>query len=161
MQRLAAVPAVLRLVLSDFRSYGALRLVTDPRPVVLTGPNGSGKTNLLEALSLLTPGRGLRHARLSAMTRTGAGGGWAVAAQLQDARGMLELGTALATGSEARAERRLVKIDGTLARSSTALARAAAVTWVTPQMDRLFTDGAVGRRRFLDRLVFGFDAGHA
>jgi len=159
--------AVTRLALTDFRGYAALRLSLEPRPVVLTGANGAGKTNLLEAVSLLAPGRGLRRARLSDIDRRVpparptalAPGAWAVAATLAGPNGATAIGTGRDRAS-ASGERRLVQIDGAAARSQTALARQLCVIWLTPQMDRLFTEAAASRRRFLDRLVYGFDPGH-
>ena len=153
------MPAVTRLTLTRFRNYLSARLDVGPEPVVLTGVNGAGKTNLLEALSFLSPGRGLRRARLEEVERTphpGAPEGWAVAATLSNG---VEIGTGSVPG--AARERRQVRIDGQTARGQTALAGQLAVLWLTPQMDRLFLEGSGGRRRFLDRLVFGFDAAHA
>jgi DNA replication and repair protein RecF len=153
--------AVGRLTLSQFRCYEAARIETDPRPVVLTGPNGAGKTNLLEALSFLAPGRGLRRARLGDVDRRAPSGAtlglWAVAAELDGLTGRLSVGT----GREDAAERRTVKIDGRKARGAAALAGHVAMVWLTPQMDRLFLEGPGARRRFLDRLVYGFDPDHA
>lgn len=164
--------AVRRLTLTDFRCYARLRLETDPRPVVLTGPNGAGKTNLLEALSFLTPGRGMRRATLGDVARKGGGGPsgadglsgaedsidtpWGVAAVLDGPQGRIEIGT----GREAGSERRTVRIDGQPAKAQDLVGIASAL-WLTPAMDRLFIEGASGRRRFLDRLVFGQDSGHA
>lgn len=150
--------AVRRLTLTDFRCYARLRLETDPRPVVLTGPNGAGKTNLLEALSFLTPGRGMRRATLSEVSRRDAGEGvpWAVAATLDGPSGRVEIGT----GREAGSERRTVRIDGQPAKAQD-LAEIASALWLTPAMDRLFIEGAGGRRRFLDRLALGQESGHA
>jgi DNA replication and repair protein RecF len=131
--------------------------------VVLVGPNGAGKTNLLESLSFLVPGRGLRRARLSEVARQVAGaasGGWAVAARLARPEGSIDIGTGCEPADGA-AERRQVRIDGGDARSQAALAEVASAVWLTPHMDRLFADGASGRRRFLDRMVFGLDPAHA
>lgn len=169
-----------RLSLSEFRCYAHLDIETDGRPVVLTGPNGAGKTNLLEAISFLAPGRGLRRARLSEVDRrevdrreageehvtAGDNGAWAVAATVMAPGGPRELGTGRepptdGASSEAPRERRLVKIDGAFARNQQKLGEIVAMTWLTPQMDGLFRDSAGGRRRFLDRLVYGFDAAHA
>ncbi|HSV28489.1 MAG TPA: AAA family ATPase, partial [Candidatus Omnitrophota bacterium] len=138
--------AVRRLTLTDFRCYAHLRLDTDPRPVVLTGPNGAGKTNLLEALSFLTPGRGLRRATLSDVARQAAGPGapWAVAAVLDGPAGTRDVGT----GREQGSERRAVRVDGQPAKPGD-LADIASALWLTPAMDRLFIEGAGGRRRFL------------
>ena len=159
-----ARPAVTRLLLSDFRGYAALRLEVEDRPVVLTGPNGAGKTNLLEAISFLAPGRGLRRARLSEIDRRSAAGtvagAWALSARLETARGAVQIGTGRDAASES-GERRLLLIDGAKPKSQAALADYAHIVWLTPQMDRLFLEGSSGRRRFLDRLVLGFDPGHA
>ncbi len=163
--------AVRRLTLTDFRCYARLRLDTDSRPVVLFGANGAGKTNLLEALSFLTPGRGMRRATLGDIARRDAAGpddsspdhggtradvAWAVAAVLDGPQGRVEIGT----GREAGSERRTVRIDGQPAKAQD-LAAIASALWLTPAMDRLFIEGAAGRRRFLDRLVFGQESGHA
>jgi DNA replication and repair protein RecF len=150
--------ALRRLSLHDFRSYSRLRLEVDPRPVVLTGPNGAGKTNLLEAISFLSPGRGLRGARLAEADRIG-GGAWSVGARLETARGALDLATGRVQDGER--ERRLVRIDGVAVPSQAALAEVASLVWLTPAMDRLFSDSAGARRRFLDRLVLVGDAAHA
>jgi len=147
--------AVRRLSLAEFRCYRQMRIEVDARPVVLTGPNGAGKTNLLEALSFLVPGRGLRRAPLAEVVRADAppGSAWGIAARLDD-------GTEIGTGREAGAERRAVRLDGRTARPGE-LAGRISVVWLTPAMDRLFAEGAAGRRRFLDRLVFALCPGHA
>ena len=157
----ATAQAVTWLTLTDFRSYAGLRLEIDARPVVLTGANGAGKTNLLEALSLLSPGRGLRRARLAEMTRLNGGGPWGIAARLQGPGGLNEVGTALAPVEAGGGERRQVKIDGDTEAGPSRLAAVLGLSWLTPQMDRLFAEGASGRRRFLDRLVYGLDPEHA
>jgi DNA replication and repair protein RecF len=157
------------LRLTDFRCYQTLRLDVDGRPVVLTGPNGAGKTNLLEALSLLVPGRGLRRARLTEISRRIAGDDpdhvrpWAVAARLEAGEGAFEIGTGLDADGAASgdAARRTVRIDGETARGQSALADRVAALWLTPDMQRLFSDGSSGRRRFFDRLVYAFDPAHA
>ena len=149
--------SVSRLVVTDFRCYETARLELDARPVVLAGPNGAGKTNLLEAVSLLAPGRGLRRARIAEIDRRGGSGGWGVAATVDSAAGDVDIGT----GREADGERRVVRINGANARGQTALADYVSVVWLTPEMDRLVREGASARRRFLDRLVFGFDPAHA
>ncbi len=151
--------AVRRLVLTDFRGYASLRLALDSRLVVLTGANGAGKTNLLEAVSLLAPGRGLRRAKLSDIARDGIPGhGWGVAATLDTVEGALDIGTGRAAGES---DRRLVRIDGRAARSQADLGNHATILWLTPAMDRLFSEGSSGRRRFLDRLVNGLRPDHA
>jgi DNA replication and repair protein RecF len=158
---------VSRLSLNDFRGYARLRLELDRQPVILTGPNGAGKTNLLEAVSFLAPGRGLRRARLAEIDRrppgeTGSSGAWAVAAVIERAAGRVNIGTGREGGdSERTTERRVVRIDGTPVRGQKDLAEHLALVWLTPDMDRLFMDGSSARRRFLDRLVYGFHPAHA
>jgi len=150
--------ALTRLTLTDFRSYAAATLPIDARMVLLTGPNGAGKTNLLEAVSLLGPGRGLRGARVQELARLGATT-WAVAGRFEGAWGPFEIGTG--TPAEGPAERRVFRLDGAPARSQAELAERTAAVWLTPQMDRLFQEGASGRRRFLDRLVWALEPTHA
>ena len=154
--------AVRWLKVTDFRCYAQARMDLDGRPVVLTGENGAGKTNLLEALSFLAPGRGLRWARLSEVTRIGGGASvWSVAASLssQQAGGVpTRISTGLLAGTAA--ERRTVRIGGETQSSSAALAQFLSVIWLTPDMDRLFAEGATARRGFFDRVTQGFDAGH-
>ncbi len=143
-----------RLVLTDFRNHEALTLTPGAGFVVLTGANGAGKTNVLEAVSLLAPGRGLRRAALSQVARSDGPGGFGVAATLAD-------GVELATGTLASApERRVVRVNGAAANAG-ALAERLAVLWLTPAMDRLFTDTASERRRFLDRLTLALEPAHA
>ena len=143
-----------RLTLTDFRNHADASLTVDPGFVLLSGPNGAGKTNILEAVSLLAPGRGLRRAALSDMARKDGPGGFAVAARLDND---IDLGT----GTLAVApERRQVRINGAPA-SVNALSERLSVLWLTPAMDRLFTDSAGGRRRFLDRLVLALEPTHA
>lgn len=145
-----------RLTLTQFRNYESLIWRPAARIAVLTGPNGSGKTNLLEAVSLLTPGRGLRNVRLAELQRQGADRSWGVAAVLAD-------GTDLATGAlpDRVADRRVFRLNGAPPRNQADIASVFAASWLTPQMDRLFQDGASGRRRFLDRLVWAMEPGHA
>jgi DNA replication and repair protein RecF len=166
-ERMPAAVWVALLTLTHFRCYARAEIETDGRPVVLTGPNGAGKTNLLESLSFLAPGRGLRNATLGAVDRLPPGassssGSWAVAARVSLPAGEVAIGTGHeAVLGEGRRERRILRIDGIAAKEKTALADLMAVVWLTPQMDRLLQEGASGRRRFLDRLVFAFDSTHA
>ena len=157
--------SVAQVTLTDFRCYAFERLECGPEPVVLSGPNGAGKTNLLEALSFLVPGRGLRRARLSAVGRADAGGlhkPWAVAASIETTAGSINLGTGLdITKSSEGRERRAVHVNGETVKSQAVLGEYLNALWLTPQMDRLFIEGPSARRRFLDRLVFGYDPAHA
>jgi len=167
---------VTRLTLTDFRNYAFLRINTELRPVVITGENGSGKTNILEAISFLTPGRGLRNAKLSDIKRfTPAvvqegympSTSWAVSALVQKNDDDFEIGTAVEnntkeTEEDSRAyDRRIIKVDGEKGVSQADLGQYTSAIWLTPQMDRLFRGGSQPRRSFLDRLVYAFDMEHA
>ena len=143
------------LRLSQFRSHATAALSCDGRPVAIYGPNGAGKTNILEAVSLISPGRGIRRAAAADMARRAAGVGWKLQAELELAGQVHEVET-WAEGAASRA----VKIDGKGA-SQVALGRLARVLWLVPSMDRLWIEGAEGRRRFLDRIALSFDPGHA
>lgn len=162
-----ALLAVRQIRLTDFRNYRQLRLDCGMEPVVLVGGNGAGKTNLLEALSFLAPGRGLRRAKLDEVCRRSrseepSATAWAVAATLDTPDGRIAVGTGLEPArNEGGLPRRAVRIDGRTAPSQTALGRHVAAVWLTPQLDRLFLDGASERRRFLDRLVTALHPEHA
>jgi DNA replication and repair protein RecF len=161
--------AVRQLRLTEFRNYRRLRLELADTPVVLTGDNGAGKTNLLEAVSFLAPGRGLRRSRLDEVSRQPRpdepppASGWAVAGVLDVPGGRVAIGTGLETapGGDGEAMRRVVRIDGRTAASQLALGEHVVAIWLTPQLDRLWVDGPGNRRRFLDRMVAAFDPAHA
>ncbi len=168
---------VTRLTLTDFRNYVFLRLNTNLRPIIITGENGSGKTNILEAVSFLTPGRGLRGARLADIRRFTpavvendyhpSNGSWAVSAMVYKNGDDFEIGTAVENAPKDDDDeingynKRIVKIDGQKASSQGELGQYVSAIWLTPQMDRLFRGGSQPRRSFLDRLVFAFDNEHA
>jgi len=143
------------LTVSHFRSHKLARLTLDGRPVAIYGANGVGKTNLLEAISLLSPGRGLRRARLDEMARNSDAVGWKVTARLQSLQQIHEVETWAEPGGT-----RQVRIDGKAA-AQLALGRIARVLWLVPAMDRLWIEGAEGRRRFLDRMTMSFEPTHA
>ena len=146
--------AISRLSLTDFRNHRDAVIDVLGGFVLLSGPNGAGKTNILEAVSLLTPGRGLRQVPIADMARSDGHGGFAVAARLDD---RTEIGTG---ATAALPDRRQVRINGA-ASAVNSLGERLAVLWLTPAMDRLFTESAGGRRRFLDRLVLALEPGHA
>ena len=142
-----------RLSLNDFRNHAALEIRPNAQFIALHGSNGAGKTNILEAVSLLVPGRGLRRAAMSDMVRAGGGGGFAIVAEVS--------GNVIGTGVSAeQPERRKVRVNESNA-SINSLAEWLSVIWLTPAMDRLFADGSAARRRFLDRLVLALSPQHA
>lgn len=151
------VPHVARLTLTDFRSYATADIVAGPGLISVTGDNGQGKTNLLEAVSLLSPGRGLRGVALSEMARERGAGGFAVAATVEAEGGAIDVGTGTAAASP---ERRVLRINGAAA-PMTRLGEWLSLLWLTPAMDRLFAEPPSARRRFLDRLVLALVPGHA
>ena len=142
-----------RLTLSDFRNHADALILPDHSFILLTGENGAGKTNILEAVSMLAPGRGLRGAALRAMVRQDGSGSFGIAAEVD--------GVVLGTGVSAAApDRRQVRIGGVTS-SANALADHLSIVWLTPAMDRLFLDSPGGRRRFVDRLTLALHPGHA
>jgi DNA replication and repair protein RecF len=157
----ACGPALTRMRLVNYRSYSEAELRVDRAPVVLFGANGIGKTNLLEAISFLSPGRGLRGAQLADIQRKAPAAGdalWAATATLARGPDEHEIGTGLAAANGTMT--RATRLNGAAA-STADLAELVPILWLTPVMDRLFVEDSIGRRRFLDRLVFGLDAGHA
>lgn len=149
---------ISKLTLTNFRNYAALTIDLAPGSVVFSGDNGAGKTNLLEAISFLTPGRGLRRAPYADVAREGGDGGFALHARLDGPDGQVEIGTGISVG-EGEGGRR-VRINGATARSAEDMLEWLRVMWLTPAMDTLFTGPAADRRRFLDRLVLAIDPGH-
>lgn len=168
---------VTRLTLTDFRNYAFLRINPELRPIIITGENGSGKTNILEAVSFLTPGRGMRSAKLSDIRRftpaviengyTPSNSSWAVSANVSKNGEYFEIGTAVENilreddDENNIYNKRIVKIDGQKISSQGELGHFLSAIWLTPQMDRLFRGGSQPRRSFLDRLVYAFDNEHA
>ncbi len=154
--------AIRKLALSGYRNYDHLRLTADALDkgqniIVITGKNGAGKTNILEAISMLAPGRGLRRCKTRDLDQINHFSPWAVSCSLDSQYGPIELGT----GRDPQGERRLVRINGATAKGQAALTEYISVVWLTPQMDGLFLDSSGARRRFLDRLIYGFDPAHA
>ena len=147
---------VRALKLTDFRNYAKAELVLDARPVVLIGDNGSGKTNLLEAVSLLGPGSGLRSRPYGELCRKEGAGGFAVAAKIVSREDEVEIGTGLAAGTREESTGRIVRIAGK-EQGAGALSEHVRLVWLIPAMDGLFTGSASERRRFLDRLVLAVD----
>jgi DNA replication and repair protein RecF len=154
---------VRRLSLTNFRSYHAAQIsLGRAGPVVLTGVNGAGKTNLIEAISLLAPGRGLRRATMEELAFAEGDGAWAVSAEIEGMLGLATLGTGIdPPAGEESAPVRKCRIDRESVGSATAFADHLRVVWLTPAMDPLFNGPASERRRFLDRLVLAVDAQHS
>lgn len=154
---------IQRLTLTNFRSYHAAQISLDRAgPVVLTGANGAGKTNLIEAISLLAPGRGLRRATMEELAFSEGDGAWAVSAEIQGMLGLATLGTGIdPPAGEESAPARNCRVDREDVGSAAAFADHLRVVWLTPAMDPLFNGPASERRRFLDRLVLAVDAQHS
>ncbi len=148
------------LKLTGFRNYASLKLDLDERHVVLTGENGSGKTNLMEAVSFLSPGRGLRRASYESVGKTGTSGAWTVFAEIDGACGPVSIGTGLGETAAGVDTQRRVRINGTQAKAIDELLDHSRIVWLTPAMDGLFTGPAGERRKFLDRLVLAIDPMH-
>jgi DNA replication and repair protein RecF len=144
------------LKLTDFRNYARAELALEARPVVLIGDNGSGKTNLLEAVSLLGPGHGLRGRPYGELCRKEGAGGFAVAATVVSSADEIDIGTGILSGTREETSGRAVRIAGK-EESAGALAEYVKLVWLIPAMDGLFTGAASERRRFLDRLVLAVD----
>lgn len=157
-----AAARILRLNLSNFRSYRTTTLVAGEQPVVLVGPNGAGKTNLIEAISFLTPGRGLRRATLDEVAFAEGDGSWAVSAEIEGTLGLATLGTGIEApqAGETTGGRRY-RIDREPAGSAADFADHLRIVWLTPAMDGLFSGPAAERRRLLDRLVLAVDPRHS
>jgi DNA replication and repair protein RecF len=152
---------IRRLALTNFRSYRSASIELGAGPIILVGANGAGKTNLIEAISFLTPGRGLRRATLEEVAFSEGDGSWAVAAEVEGALGLATLGTGIAPAVEDAPPQRMCRIDREPVASVAAFADHIRVIWLTPAMDRLFNEPASERRRFLDRLVLAVDAQHS
>ena len=154
---------IRRLTLSNFRSYHAAQIeLGQAGPVVLTGANGAGKTNLIEAISLLAPGRGLRRASMEELAFSEGDGAWAVSAEIEGMLGLATLGTGIdPPAGEDSAPSRICRIDRESVGSAAAFADHLRVVWLVPAMDPLFNGPASERRRFLDRLVLAVDAQHS
>lgn len=146
------------LRLNNFRNYETIRLELGQASVVLVGANGAGKTNLMEAVSLLSPGKGMRRAKTTHLARIGAAmPDWSVSAALETEDGVMQIGTGVPADSQTG--RRIMRREG-MTVSQADIATQLSVSWLTPQMDGVFIDSPGTRRRFLDRLVIAFDAAH-
>ena len=154
---------IRRLTLTNFRSYHAASITLDRAgPVVLTGANGAGKTNLIEAISMLAPGRGLRRATMDELAFSEGNGSWAVSVEIEGMQGLATLGTGIEPpAGDTTTSSRKCRIDRENVGSATAFAEHLRVVWLTPAMDPLFNGPASERRNFLDRLVLAVDAQHS
>jgi DNA replication and repair protein RecF len=150
-----------RLTLTHFRNYRAASLETHSDVVVLAGPNGAGKTNCIEAISFLSPGRGLRRANLEDVADNQGDGSWAVSAEVEGALGLATLGTGIDAPMPDASVTRRCRIDREPVASATAFGDHLRMVWLTPAMDGLFLGPASERRRFFDRLVLAIDSEHS
>jgi DNA replication and repair protein RecF len=147
-----------RLALQDFRNHGATQLKLDGRHVCLYGANGAGKTNLLEAVSMLGQGKGLRSANLPEMVRQGGASRWAISADMRDGDVDRKISLAMEIDEQGRSKR-TAKLDGAPATQSD-IAELVRIIWLTPSMDRVFAGAAGDRRRFFDRQVLAHSPAH-
>lgn len=152
---------ITRLTLTHFRNYRGASLTTTADQVVLVGPNGAGKTNCLEAISFLSPGRGLRRATLEDVANHEGDGSWAVSAEVEGALGLATLGTGIEPPRGDTTTTRRCRIDREPVGSAAAFGDHLRMVWLTPSMDGLFMGAASERRRFFDRLVLAIDSGHS
>ena len=156
------ISRIQRLMLTHFRNHRAASIETRGDVVVLVGPNGAGKTNCVEAISFLSPGRGLRRATLEDVADNQGDGSWAVSAEVEGALGLATLGTGIdAPGGEAASPGRRCRIDREPVPSAAAFGDHLRMVWLTPSMDSLFLGAASERRRFFDRLVLAIDSEHS
>lgn len=160
-------PRISRLVLNNFRNYSSLNFDMNRNLVALVGENGAGKTNILEAISLFCPGRGMRRSELSSMVHQGKNlsspskeNGFSVSITVETEFGEKRLGLGVSSTNDAASWQRIRRIDGQDIASTTAFAEFIRLIWLTPDMDGLFRGAAGERRRFLDRLVLAIDSGH-
>jgi DNA replication and repair protein RecF len=153
--------AIRRLTLTNFRTYRAASLEVVGNLVLLIGPNGTGKTNLIEAISLLMPGRGLRRATFEEIAFSEGDDSWVISTEMEGMLGLATLGTGIEPPADDTASTRKCRIDREPVTSAAAFADHLRVVWLTPAMDQLFSGPASERRRFLDRLVLAVDAEHS
>ena len=149
-----------QLTLTNFRNHADLRLELSGAPVVLTGMNGSGKTNLLEAISLMVPGRGMCRAKPEEWQNQIDPAPWAVVAEIEMPSGLMKIATGR-DPEDLESDRRIVQIDGKNVKNQQALADHIAMAWITPDLDRVLVDGPSARRKLIDRMAYSFDPAHA
>lgn len=152
---------IQEITLNNFRNHHCKKVTVGDSDVVITGHNGTGKTNILEAVSFLTAGRGLRKVKLGMINRQDGDSSheWAVSALVDTARGEYKIGTGNLNSSDSN--KRLIRIDDKNAKNQNELSEILNIIWLTPQMDRTFLDGNSARRKFFDRIVYSFDVEHA
>ena len=151
---------IRQLKLTNFRNYSVAKIDAKPSHVVLTGQNGAGKTNILEAISFLSPGRGMRRAAYDTVGNIRKDGAWTVFSKLEGPQGEANIGTGLQMTAQGLETQRRIHINGALAKKSEDLLEHSRILWLTPAMDGLFTGPASDRRRFLDRMVLSVDPQH-
>lgn len=151
--------AITRLTFENYRNYRQFSVEVPPQPVVITGHNGAGKTNILEAISLLSPGRGMRGAKLRGIDHAGGNAPWVVAAEITTRGEVNHIGTG--RDAESGMEKRILKINGQRERGQASLTKYISVQWLTPSLDQVFIEGGTARRKLLDRITYGFDPEHA
>ena len=147
--------ALKSILLNHFRSYKKQHFTFSPRGNIFTGANGSGKTNILEAISLFSPGRGLRRSKNYEISRNPENIGWKVKGVFERFKQRFEIDI----GCKERGEKTIF-LDGKKIKQLQ-MNEIFKILWVTPQMDRLWSSGASERRNFIDRISYGFFSNHA
>ena len=151
---------ISKLSLTDFRNHRFTSIITDKKFIALVGKNGSGKTNIIEAISMFASGKGLRSAQLSEQSNVNGNGGWSIFMEVKSSTGITKLGTGIGSSHIIDGKARQCRIDGKFVKSPRQFSACIGIIWLTPQMDGLFIGQRTERRKFFDKLVHLIEPGH-
>lgn len=151
---------ISKLNLTDFRNHSFTSIITDKKFIALVGKNGSGKTNIIEAISMFASGKGLRSAQLLEQSNVNGNGGWSVFMEVKSSKGITKLGTGIGSSQIFDGKARQCRIDGKFLKSPRQFTECIGIIWLTPQMDGLFIGQRTERRKFFDKLVHLIEPGH-
>ena len=144
------------LKLINFRSHSDFSLSLSGKPLAIIGDNGAGKTNILEAISLLSPGRGMRNSKFSEMVKDDNSMPWGVNFNILSNGKNYEVSSGLRDNQKGRD----IKINSKKVSGSSALPEIILLSWLTPSMDQIFNETPSYRRRFIDRLCAVYEKNH-
>ena len=144
------------LKLINFRSHSNFGLSLSGKPLAIIGDNGAGKTNILEAISLLSPGRGIRNSKFSEMVKDDNSMPWGVNFNILSNGKNYEVSSGLRDNQKGRD----IKINSKKVSGSSALPEIILLSWLTPSMDQIFNETPSYRRRFIDRLCAVYEKNH-